>query len=489
MSNNCPILKRFIYIKNDIIRYVTLCYENLGVDSVHILMVGVNYRTAPIDIREKLTFQADELVEAMKTLNKQKSVLENVIVSTCNRTELYAVVDQLHTGRYYLKQFLSNWFGLDKESFSSHLVIYENDGAKDHLFRVTTGLDSMVVGETQILGQMKHAFLLAQRNSITGTMFNQLFKQSITLAKRAHKETSIGDNAVSVSYAAVTLAKKMFPNLATKHIVILGAGKMGELAAKNLQGSGVENITVINRTFKKAEALAKQFRGQARSAHEFDDAMLDADIFISSTDSKEFVLTKETFEPIVENRKGKPLFIVDIALPRDIDPAIATLDGVNLNDIDDLQGVVDQNNALREKASEQIEFMIEEEIVDFNEWVQTLGVVPIISSLREHALTIQADTMKSIERKIPGLTERERKVLNKHTKSIINQILKEPILQAKELAVGPEAEESLQLLTKIFGIEDLVKEKVAEQIDDNNVIALKAVKKTANIELEPALMH
>lgn len=452
-------------------------------------MVGVNYRTAPIDIREKLTFQADELVEAMRTLNKQKSVLENVIVSTCNRTEIYAVVDQIHTGRYYLKQFLANWFDIDKESFSSHLVIYENDGAKEHLFRVTAGLDSMVVGETQILGQIKHAFLLAQRNSITGTMFNQLFKQSITLAKRAHKETAIGENAVSISYAAVSLAKKIFPDLATKHIVILGAGKMGELAAKNLQGSGVEHITVINRTFEKAQALAKQFRGQARSAHEFDDALLEADIFISSTDSKDFVLTKDMLAPIVEHRQGKPLFIVDIALPRDIDPAIATLDGISLNDIDDLQGVVDQNNHSRQMASEQIEMMIEKEIVEFNDWVKTLGVVPIISSLREHALSIQADTMKSIERKIPGLTERERKVISKHTKSIINQLLKQPILQAKELSGGPEADEALQLLTKIFGIEDLVKEKIAEQTQENNVIALKTVNKKANVELEPALMR
>ncbi|WP_117170465.1 glutamyl-tRNA reductase [Paraliobacillus sediminis] len=456
---------------------------------MHILMVGVNYRTAPIDIREKLTFQADELVEAMQTLNKQKSVLENVIVSTCNRTEIYAVVDQIHTGRYYLKQFLANWFDIDKESFSSHLVIYENDGAKEHLFRVTSGLDSMVVGETQILGQIKHSFLLAQRNSITGTMFNQLFKQSITLAKRAHKETAIGENAVSVSYAAVTLAKKMFPNLASKHIVILGAGKMGELAAKNLQGSGVEQITVINRTFEKAQALAKQFRGQARSAQEFDDALLEADIFISSTDSKDFVLTKDMLAPIVENRQGKPLFIVDIALPRDIDPAIATLEGISLNDIDDLQGVVDQNNYSRQLASEQIEMMVEKEIVEFNDWVKTLGVVPIISSLREHALSIQADTMKSIERKIPGLTERERKVISKHTKSIINQLLKQPILQAKELSGGPEADESLKLLTKIFGIEDLVKDKIAEQTEDNNVIALKTVNKKANINLEPVLMR
>ncbi|MDL4841695.1 glutamyl-tRNA reductase [Aquibacillus rhizosphaerae] len=439
---------------------------------MHILVVGINYRTAPVEVREKLTFQEDKLQEAMQALNKEKSILENVIVSTCNRTEIYAVVDQLHTGRYYIKRFLANWFELDKQLFSPHLAIYESDGAIEHLFRVTSGLDSMVVGETQILGQMKQAFMLAQKSGTTGTLYNELFKQAITLAKRAHKETVIGENAVSVSYAAVELAKKIFTDLKNKHVVILGAGKMGELAAKNLQGSGVGKVTVINRTYKKAQALAKQFSGEAKKVEELASAVKEADILISSTGSDNYVLTKERLLPIQKERKGRPLFLVDIAVPRDLDPELGKMESVFLYDIDDLQGIVDANLQARKEVSEEIEIMIENEIVNFKEWLQTLGVVPVISALREHALSIQAETMKSIERKMPDLTERERKVLSKHTKSIINQLLKQPILQAKEIAAEPNAEESLQMFMRVFGIEDMVKEELNKQ-DVNKVISFQ----------------
>ncbi|SDM97707.1 glutamyl-tRNA reductase [Sediminibacillus halophilus] len=430
---------------------------------MHILVVGINYRTAPVEVREKLTFENQDVSQAMKSLNQQKSVLENVIISTCNRTEIYAVVDQLHTGRYYIKQFLAEWFDMDKDFFSPHLAIYEADGAIEHLFKVTSGLDSMVLGETQILGQMKQAFLLAQESGTTGTIYNELFKQAVTLAKRAHKETEIGDHAVSVSYAAVELAKKIFGDLLNKHVVILGAGKMGELAAKNLQGSGVEKVTVINRTLSKAEALAEQFSGQARTSDSLPEVLKDADILISSTGANNYVLDKDLLAPVHKLRKGRPLFLVDIAVPRDIDPVLGDLDSVFLYDIDDLQGIVDANLETRKQAAEAIELMIEEEIVVFKEWLQTKGVVPVISALREKALSIQAETMKSIERKMPDLSDRERKVLNKHTKSIINQMLKQPILQAKEMAGKPQAEESLQMFMQIFGIEEMVQEELNKQ--------------------------
>ncbi|MBM7572005.1 glutamyl-tRNA reductase [Aquibacillus albus] len=446
---------------------------------MHIIVVGINYRTTPVEIRENLTFDEDMLTNAMQMLNQRKSILENVIISTCNRTEIYAVVDQLHTGRYYIKQFLADWFGIEKEAFSSYLKIYENDGAMEHLFRVTSGLDSMVVGETQILGQIKQSFMLAQQSEATGTIFNELFKQAITLAKRAHKETEIGENAVSVSYAAVELAKKIFSDLTSKHVMIFGAGKMGELAAKNLQGSGVGKVTVLNRTLEKAQALAKQFQGEAQPVEALVETLKDADILISSTGSNNYVLTKEVLAPIHKKRKGKPLFLVDIAVPRDLDPNLGDLDNVFLYDIDDLQGVVDANKEVRKTAATAIELMIENEIVMFKEWLQTLGVVPVISALREHALSIQSETMKSIERKIPNLTDRERKVLSKHTKSIINQLLKQPILQAKEIAGESNADENLQLFMRIFGIEDMVRDELNKQ-EKNKVVT---VKKSGEISL------
>ncbi|WP_010651061.1 glutamyl-tRNA reductase [Oceanobacillus massiliensis] len=437
---------------------------------MHILKVGFNYKTAPVEVREKLTFSESSLHEAMLELKKQKSILENVIVSTCNRTEIYAVVDQLHTGRYYIKQFLADWFDIDKEEFSSYLRITEDDGAMEHLFRVSTGLDSMVLGETQILGQVKEAFLTSQEMKTTGTIFNELFKQAITFGKRAHNDTAIGEHAVSISYAAVELAKKIFGNLQNKHVAILGAGKMGELTAKNLQGSGASEITVINRTIKKAEELAERFQANAMGMDNLLEVIQQADILISSTGSDSVVLTKEMLEPIQKKRKGKALFLVDIAVPRDIDPQISSMDNVFLYDIDNLKNIVDENLEARKAAAEQIELMMEEEIVTFKEWMKTLGVVPVISALRQKALSIQAETMKSIERKMPDMTAREKKVISKHTKSIINQLLKEPITQAKELAGADKAEESLQLFIDIFGIEDEVKAEAAKQAKKNETL-------------------
>ena len=436
---------------------------------MHILVVSVNYRTAPVEFREKLTFQAAELERAMTTLQNQKSVLENVIVSTCNRTEIYAVVDQLHTGRYYIKKFLADWFQLEIEEVAPYLTIFEQDGAIDHLFRVTCGLDSMVVGETQILGQIKDSFLEAQQVKATGTIFNELFKQVITLAKRAHSETTIGESAMSVSYAAVELGKKIFGELTDCHVLILGAGKMGELALQNLYGSGARKVTVMNRTLSKAEVMAEKYMGHAKSLSELQCALLEADILISSTGASEYVITKEMMTKVEKMRSGRPLFMVDIAVPRDIDPAIDELEGSFLYDIDDLQGVVEANRAERLKEAEKIQFMIEEEIVLFKTWLSTLGVVPLISALRDKALAIQSETMVSLERKIPNLSDREKKVISKHTKSIINQLLKDPILVAKEIAAEEGADEKLALFAKIFDLEMEDVESCAEEVEHKRV--------------------
>ena len=452
---------------------------------MHTLVVGLNYKTAPVEIREKLSFIEQELPKAMEALQQEKSILENVIVSTCNRTEIYAVVDQLHTGRYYVKQFLAKWFDLSIEEFENHLFIREDDASLNHLFRVTAGIDSMVLGETQILGQVKKSFLQGQELGTTGTVYNQLFKQAVTFAKRAHSETAIGENAVSVSYAAVELAKKIFGSLSNKHVAILGAGKMGELAIQNLYGSGVGKVTVINRTFEKAQSLATKFEGDAKSMNELQCCLLEADILISSTGATDYVIDYDLMQYVAKMRKGDPLFMVDIAVPRDLDPKIGELPNVFLYDIDDLQGIVNANLAEREKAANEIQNMITVEVSEFKDWFKTLGVVPVISALRQKAASIQAETMQSIENKMPNLTERERKILNKHTKSIINQLLKDPILQAKELATSDKASEQLLLFQQIFGIEDEVQQQV-----DKLSSRQEAVKETATVELvQPKLSY
>ncbi|MEK4230164.1 glutamyl-tRNA reductase [Solibacillus sp. FSL H8-0538] len=430
---------------------------------MHTLVVGLNYKTAPVEIREKLSFIESDLPNAMAALQKKKSILENVIVSTCNRTEIYAVVDQLHTGRFYIKQFLADWFNIPMDQFEAHLYIREEDETLNHLFRVTAGIDSMVLGETQILGQVKKSFLQGQEIGTTGTVYNQLFKQVVTFAKRAHSETAIGENAVSVSYAAVELAKKIFGSLQNKHVAILGAGKMGELAIQNLYGNGVGKVTVINRTFEKAQNLASKFEGDAKSMDELQCSLLEADILISSTGATNYVIDYDLMKHVAKLRKADPLFMVDIAVPRDLDPKIGELPNVFLYDIDDLQGIVQANLAERERAANEITKMISEEVIVFKEWFKTLGVVPVISALRKKAIRIQEETMVSIENKMPELTDRERKILNKHTKSIINQLLKDPILQAKEMANSSEANEQLQLFQQIFNIEEAVQQEVLMQ--------------------------
>ncbi|OLO40509.1 glutamyl-tRNA reductase [Alkalihalophilus pseudofirmus] len=431
---------------------------------MHILVVGLNYKSAPVEIRERFAFQEGELPQALHQLRNMKSILECTIVSTCNRTEIYVVSDQLHTGRHFTKVFLSEWFNLAREEFTSYLDIREDEHAIEHLLRVTCGLDSMVLGETQILGQIKDSFLLAQENGATGTIFNHLFKQAVTLAKRAHSETEIGNNAVSVSYAAVELGKNIFGDFKDKHVLILGAGKMSELTAKHLHANGASQITVINRTEAKAAELAERFLGTSRPMTQLTEALIDADILISSTGARDYVITPSVAKHAMKKRKGRPLFMVDIAVPRDLDPALADFDDIYLYDIDDLEGIVQANLAERKKEAEKIELMIEEEIVEFNRWLNTLGVVPLISALRTKALAIQADTMDSLVRKLPDLTERDKKVLSKHTKSIVNQLLKEPITRVKELAAEEDATGSLELFTKIFALEEeLAEQKIKEQ--------------------------
>ncbi len=432
---------------------------------MHILVVGVNHRTAPVDIREKLAFAEADLGQALGELRQQKSIFENVILSTCNRTELYVVTDQLHTGRYYTKQFLINWFQENPEDVEPYLFIKEDQEAIQHLFRLTCGLESLVIGETQILGQVRTAFLQAQEFNTTGTFFNELFKQAITVAKRAHSETMINENAVSVSYAAVELANKIFGQLDDKSILVIGAGKMGELTAKHLQSHGVPKISVINRTFTKAEELANQFSGKAERWEELGAVLQETDIVISSTGAKGLVLEEAMVQKVMKERKGRPLFIVDIAVPRDIDPSINELEGVFLYDIDDLEGVVEANKMVRAEEAEKIEALITTQIIAFDQWVKTLGVVPAIQAIREKALSIQEETMMSLERKLTHLSDRDKKMIGKHMKSIINQLLRDPIQRAKEFADEPNGQLKLETLIELFGVEERYEAKTAMQFN------------------------
>ena len=419
---------------------------------MHFIAISINHRTADVALREQVAFRDDALRLANEDLFETKAILENVILSTCNRTEVYAVVDQIHTGRYYIQRFLARSFGFKVDDIKAMSEVKVGDEAVEHLLRVTSGLDSIVLGETQILGQMRDAFFLAQDLKTTGTIFNHLFKQAITFAKKAHNETDIADNAVSVSYAAVELSKKVLGKLKNKHAVIIGAGEMSELSLLNLLGSGINHITIVNRTESKARILAEKHQVSYDKLKSLPSLLTSTDIVISSTSSPDYIITKSMINQALSYRKSK-LLLLDIAVPRDIEPCHNLSDDVFNYDVDDLKGLVDANLKERQMAAEAISNEIPAEIKAHNDWVNMLGVVPVIRALREKAMTIQAETMDSIDRKLPNLSERERTVISKHTKSIINQMLKDPIKQAKELSNDKKSNEKLELFQNIFDIE------------------------------------
>lgn len=431
---------------------------------MHIITVGLHYKNTPVEWREKFTFSDHDLPEALVQLRHTKSILECVIISTCNRTEIFAVVEQLHTGRHFVQKFLAQWFDVEREEFSRFVDIKENDTAIRHMFELAVGLDSMVLGETQILGQLKHSFLSAQKYKTTGTIFNTLIKQVITLAKMAHAETGIGEHAVSVSYAAVELAKKIYGELNEKTVLIIGAGEMSELTAKHLRDQGVSDVYVVNRTFDHAHSLAQKISGTAHHFDQLEECLASADIVISSTGAKQYVLTRDMVERVMPRRRSAhPLFLIDIAVPRDLDAAIHDVENAFLYDIDDLNGIVQENLAERQKEAEKITLFIDKEMDDFNHWLATLGVVPLINAMRQKALNIQEQTMQSIENKL-DLTERDRTVLKKHTKSIINQMMRDPILRIKEMAGERNADQALEMFTNIFALEEeLLKQENIEE--------------------------
>lgn len=420
--------------------------------SVYILKVGFHYESAPIAIREKFSFADNQLELAQITLYKQKSVLENIIVSTCNRTEVYAVVDQLHTGRFYIKQFLADWFNIPIKEFEQYLEIKENDVVVSHLFCVTAGLNSMILGETQILGQVRHAFLTAQAVGTSGTIFNELFKQAITFSKRVHNETAINEHALSIGNAVLKIIGDNNRSPIDDRIVLFGAGEMASITLQQLLQAGYKHIVIVNRSVQNGEKLAAKYKVKSVAYEDFQGVIDLADIIISATSANEPILLQQHF-----TRSNEKKIIIDLAVPRNIEPVVKNIKQLKLYDVDDLQYMIMENVTARKKAANIIEVELMDELVKFNQWVATLGVVPILRDLREKALTIQQETYESIKRKIPNLTEREERVINKHTKSIINQLLKEPIIQAKEMAGKADSDVALSTFINIFGLDEHLK--------------------------------
>jgi glutamyl-tRNA reductase len=435
---------------------------------MHIIATGINYRSAPVQIREKFAVEEAALAFRLNELMRSGHVREGVVLSTCNRMEIYAAVDpaERDLGIRAIQAYLQDGFQISQEAFAPYLYIKEQDRAVRHLFRVACGLDSMVIGETQILGQVKQAFLLAQQLGTTGTLFNILFKQAITLAKRAHAESSINDNPVSVSYAAVELGKRIFGGFAGKTVMIIGAGKMSELTVKHLRSGGADKVVVVNRTYAKAEELAGKFNGMACDMEHCAQYLAETDIVISSTGSKDYVLRRGDVEAAVHKRKMRPLFMIDIAVPRDLDPQISSLPNVFLYNIDDLETIVTTNLEERRQEAVAIERMIDVEMGAFTERVHSMAVGPLILAMQNKAKKIYGDTMDDLFRKLPDLSERERSVIRKLSMSIVNQMLKDPILCVKDLPAGRERDKAMELIARMFALESV--KATANEMEKNS---------------------
>lgn len=426
---------------------------------MNIIIVGLNHKTAPVKVRERLSFPPHTIHEPLKRLSNL--VNEAVILSTCNRVEIIAVSGNMERGVWGVKQFLSDYHNIPLETLDEHLYLYRGEEAVRHLFKVAGGLDSMVMGEPQILGQVKDAYGYAIQHKSAGVIINKLFHRAFSAAKRVRTETGIGTTAVSVSYAAVELAKKIFGSLEGKSIMLIGAGEMAELSALHLLNSGVKEIIVVNRTYERAVEVARNFKGTPIMFREFGHYLKKIDIVITSTSAPKFIIGPTLVEEVIRERRNKPMFFIDISVPRNIDPLVNNIDNVYLYDIDDLQGVVSANLKERAKEAKEAERIIEEEVERFSRWVKTLDVVPTITSLKKRFEGIRSGELEKALEVLKDLSQEEREIIEAMTKAIVNKILHQPMTHLKKEANGVEGDFYIEATRRLF---DLDGEETTEEV-------------------------
>lgn len=418
-----------------------------------IVVAGLNHRTAPVAIREKLSFSGSGLKEALNRLKASPVIDGCVILSTCNRTEIYAAPLELDDGLNAVRTFLSQWSGVGISEIKNYTYIHTLYDTIRHLYRVAAGLDSMLLGETQILGQVRDAYQVAFDCGATNRVLNTLFQQAITVGKRVRTETSIDRNAVSISYAAVELARQNLGSLYGRSVLIIGAGKMSELTARYLVASGVSGVIVSNRSYDRATELAAQFNGQAVKFDELYRYMEKADIVISCTAASHCVVKAKELARVMERRRGEKILLVDIAVPRDIEPGARRLAGVTLLDIDDLKNVVDRNLEERKKAALLAEEIIEEELEEFMRWLSTQFVVPTIAALKKWGEEIKEAELHRALNRLGKLSEHDRKVICSLAGTIVNRILHMPVTQLKNYALTSEGHLYTEVLQNLFNLE------------------------------------
>jgi len=430
---------------------------------MNIITVGLSHKTAPVEIREKLSFPSQTIGEPLNRLCTSYGINEGVIISTCNRVEVFAVTKDIEKGLWQVKKFLSDYHNIPLEELDGHLYTYTAEDAVKHLFRVCAGLDSMVIGEPQILGQAKDAYGYALQHKTAGVIMNKLFHKAFSVAKRIRTETKIGSSAVSISYAAVELAKKIFGTLQGRSVMLIGAGEMAELAARYLLSNGVQEILIANRTYEKAIEVAKSFNGTPIMFREFTHYLKKVDIIVTSTAAPRFIIHPEQIEEVIKERKNRPMFFIDISVPRNVDPLINNIDNIYLYNVDDLQGVVEANLKERAKEAKEAEAIIHEELGNFHRWVKSLDVVPTIVALKKKL----EETRKSeLEKGLNGLQEKDIQVIDAMTKAIVNKIVHDPVTHLKKEANKVEGDFYIEATRRLFDL-DKEEEELVKKIEES----------------------
>jgi glutamyl-tRNA reductase len=443
---------------------------------MHLLLVGISHKTAPVDLRERVDFQARGVELALRTLAARKpggSAGEIAVLSTCNRAELYMACDDVSAAKSDLLTFVSAFHDVDVSTIAPHVYDVSDLDAARHLFRVAAGLDSLVVGEPQILGQVKEAHSSARQAETAGPLLNRLFHACFAVGKRVRSETNLGSGAVSVSYAAVNLAKKIFGTLDGRNVVVLGAGEMGKLTAQHMKSQGVRQVTIVSRTIAHAAQTAEAIGGATAARWEDMDAALSAsDIVITATGAATPILTKARVESIMRPRRGRPLFIIDIAVPRDVEPAAGEIEQVFLYNIDDLQASVRENLARRASEVARAEGIVDEELDKFATWLRSRGVIPTVVALRQSFESIRRAEVDRLDFKLSGLPaearDEARARVDEITHLLVEKLLLMPTEQLKSVGDPETAAMYADAITRLFGLDD------TEQKSDSRVEPFRA---------------
>jgi glutamyl-tRNA reductase len=419
---------------------------------MNIIVVGLSHKTAPVHIREQVAFAPTGMQKPLHQVLGLPAVAEAVIVSTCNRVEIYATSRDTEGAVAQIKRFLADFHKMDIDELDPHLYDQSGKEAIHHLFRVAASLDSMVVGEPQILGQIKTAYGYASEFKSVGLILNRFMHKAFSVAKRVRTETEIASNAVSVSFAAVELARKIFGQLDGKTVMLIGAGEMCELAARHFVNNGVTNVLVTNRTFERAEKLAGEFDGRPVLFDNFADHLDQVDIVLASTGAPDFILEHATLEAVIKKRRNRPMFLIDIAVPRDIDPRVNDINNIYLYDVDDLQEVIQANMKERQKEAKKAEVLVLAEVDQFHQWLGTLDVVPTIVALRSKFEQIRKDEVQKTLSRFDQLGKKERKAIEAMTSAIVNKALHHPVTLLKQCTDDASCDTYVDAVRTLFDL-------------------------------------